>query len=132
MGNTDDEGNSQDATPGVETGKTPFQWRRLLPDDSDTDGDGRTGFLSTRTELHVLIAGIAAGIAASAIGLSALAGLFGAIVGLDGINRMTNKVTEQMRHEPWYAIVGVGVGWILARYAPNVAATLMELSQSLL
>ncbi|WP_330633739.1 hypothetical protein [Halocatena halophila] len=29
----------------------------LLPDDSDTDGEGRTGFLSTRVEFHALAIG---------------------------------------------------------------------------
>lgn len=135
----DTEPDSTDATPGVDDGKTPPQngsnsgigWHGLLPDNSDDDGDGRTGFLSTRKELHVTIAGIAAGIAAAAIGLPALAGVLGAVVGLDGINRLTNKVTEQMRHEPWYAIVGIAVGWVLATYAPNAAEKATEIIHSL-
>jgi hypothetical protein len=118
-------------TPGIEGMPTPeddaksdtkqeadwMDW--LLPDDSDTDGDGRTGFLSTYTEVHALVFGVTAG---AHFALSGEAQLINDVVGLATLGdrtrqakKLDGKYREQAKEELPHFIAGVAIGYIGAR-----------------
>lgn len=68
----------------------------ILPDNSDTDGDGRIGLFSTYDEIHAFIIGIAAGFVLTSMN-----------------NWLDEKYTHQVKQELPYAIGGVISGYIL-------------------
>lgn len=81
-------------------------------------GTIRDGFLSHATEVHALVIGLGAGfvsellhqpIAAAAVVMVAL-GLKGA----DWARRhLSSEVVGEVRQEPWYAVAGVLVGYVV-------------------
>lgn len=105
---------SPDANPGENTSESGLQgW---LPDDSDTD-DGRTGILSTYTEVHALVLGLSAGVFAAQTGrFDEIAAIVGA--GAAG-NRAQISVPEkyriQAKKELPYFVAGCAVGFVGAR-----------------
>lgn len=91
----------------------------LLPDDSDKDGDGRTGLLSTRTEVHALVIGVTAG---AHFGLSGDTQLLTDILGLGVVSdrarraqRIPQKYRNQAKQEMPYFVVGVAIGTGMTR-----------------
>lgn len=116
-----EEGQSPDSNPwgGTSEDLLPDGWDWALPDDSDTDGEGRTGFLSTRTEVHALVLGMTAG---GHFGLSGDAQMLNDILGLGvGSDRarraqhMPEKYQDQAKQEMPYFVLGVAVGYGLTR-----------------
>lgn len=91
-----------------------------LIDDSDADGDSRTGFLSTYTEFHVSILGFAAGVGLSQVSTEAFIGLIAAVVGIKGANKYADLITEEVRDEPWYFIGFALLGFVFARLATRL------------
>lgn len=91
----------------------------VLPDDSDKDGDGRTGVLSTRTEVHALVIGVTVGAHVALTGdmqlINDIAG-----IGIAGdrarqAKKIPEKYQEQAKEELPYFMAGVGIGYGLAR-----------------
>lgn len=89
----------------------------LMPDDSDTDNDGRTGLLSTRIEVHALVIGMMIGVTLPAAGLveyiAAVVG--GGAVGSRFQKTIPKKYVEQVKAELPYFIAGVVIGYVGAR-----------------
>lgn len=86
----------------------------LLPDDSDTDNDGRTGFLSTYVEWHALVIGIAVGTVALRTGQFEL---IMAIVGAGAVGSraqlgLPEKYLDQAKSELPYFIAGVVIAFV--------------------
>lgn len=128
------DGDSPVATPGVDGGETPFQdalndYPRLkailayLPVGATEPTDGYTGILSYSVEWHAAMIGVAVGATAATTGEKQLAlGLVSLALGLGRFNQAASeKVKAQLKTEPWYAIVGVAVGYVAVQYGPMVA-----------
>lgn len=84
-----------------------------LPDDSDEDGRGRTGFLSTRKEWHTLGFGVAVGIRAGAEGdMQSLSEGLGIVAGGSRVKKgFSDKYINEAREEFPYFVLGVLIGF---------------------
>lgn len=109
-------GQTSDASPQGSTGEDgrPDELDWLLPDDSDEDG-GRSGLLSTRSEVLGFAVGITAG---GHLGLSGDAQLINDVVGLSILgdrarraNKLPQKHIEQAKEELPHFVAGVVVGY---------------------
>lgn len=104
---------------GGSDGQSPLpdrlEW--LLPNSSDSDGDGRTGILSTYVEWHALVLGLSAGaIAAQSGRFDTIATVIGAgAVGSRAQMGLPDKYRDQARKELPYFIAGVVIGFGAAR-----------------
>jgi hypothetical protein len=85
------------------------------PDDSDTDGDGRTGFLSTYVEFHALAIGLALGTVAVQTGnIEMIAAVIGAgAVGSRVQGGLPEKYLHQAKRELPYFVFGTGLAFII-------------------
>lgn len=102
--------------------------------DIETDGGDRTAQTSSldagqyehhsrKAVIGVLIAGLIAGGVVSQAGIEGLIGLIGAVVGIEGINKRTQLITEEARNEPIVFAVGVVVGWAIVRFTTEYTIT---------
>lgn len=103
--------------------------RWLLPDDSDEDGEGRTGFLSTRKEWHALVIGVALGLhLAPGVDVPVLVDVIGSASGLRRLQlakQIPKKYREQIMDELPYALGAGMLAYLGALYGPQIAAGLM-------
>lgn len=83
----------------------------FMPDDSDSDGEGRTGVLSTYVEWHALVVGLAVGTLAVQTGqFEVIAAIVGAGAAGSRLQLgLPDKYIEQVKTELPYFIFGVGV-----------------------
>lgn len=88
-----------------------LEW--LLPNESDADGEGRTGVLSTYVEWHALVLGVSAGaIAAQSGRLDEIGAIVGAgVAGSRAQMGLPDKYRNQARKELPYFIAGVVIGF---------------------
>lgn len=107
---------SQDERPDLPLPESVEWW---LPDDSDHDGRGRIGLLSTYTEVHALVLGLTAG---AHFVLSGDAQLINDVLGIaiagDRVRRarlFSETYREQATAELPYFVAGVAIGYGLAR-----------------
>lgn len=93
-----------------------LQW--LRPDDSDSDGDGRTGVLSTYVEVHALVLGLSVGAMAAQSGdFSTVAAIVGAgAAGSRAQVGLPEKYVDQAKSELPYFIFGAGLGFLGVKY----------------
>jgi hypothetical protein len=98
------------------TDSNRLQW--LMPDDSDTDNDGRTGLLSTRVEWHALILGGTVGTMAAHSGdFSTVAAIVGAgAAGSRAQVGLPDEYVQQAKKELPYFAAGVLIGYVAVRY----------------
>lgn len=106
---------SEESAPETQYSDT-VDW--ILPDETDEDG-GRTGVLSTRTEVHAVALGITAG---SHFGLSGDAQLINDVVGVGILgdrvrraNAFPERYLEQAQEELPHFLGGVLVGYVATR-----------------
>lgn len=116
------EGQSSDANPREGSKDALPAWLDwFLPDDSDHDGDGRTGFLSTYMEWHALIIGLAVGTHVAASGdMQLVADLIG--VGAAGSRLqkgLPEKYVQQAKSELPYFLLGVGIAILGVHLSTN-------------
>lgn len=120
-GEVPDGDRSPDAKPGGNNGETGFQdgIEELLPDDSDTDGDGRTGVLSTRTEVHALVLGVTAGAHFRLSGdMQLINDVIGIAVAGDRARHakvFPEKFIDQAKEELPYFLAGMAIGYAATR-----------------
>lgn len=90
----------------------------LLPDDSDTDNDGRTGVLSTYVEWHALVIGLALGTIAVQTGdLTIIAAIIGAgAAGSRAQLGLPDKYIDQAKQELPYFIAGTILGFLAVQF----------------
>jgi len=85
--------------------------------DAPTEEDSeRDGFLSYAGEVHSVVAGGGAGIAAALLGRPELLGVVIAVaLGVEGANQFRGKgVVNELRREPWYGIGAAVISYVLA------------------
>lgn len=141
------EQNSDHEAPGVDGAKPPSQvhtrtsiedessrvgWKRYLRElkpllgylptgahESDSEYDG---LFSYSVEIHAAIIGVAAGAFAATTGnLQAVMGLVAVALGIGRVQQ-PQKITEQLKREPWYFLAALGITYlILTRDVPSIA-----------
>lgn len=116
---TDPKDESPDANPGADGPDNQLLDGNIMPDDSDTDDNGRIGLLSTRTKIHAVVIGITAG---AHWGLTGDMQLINDVVGVGILgdrarqaNKLPQKYIDQAKEELPYFIGGCIIGYIGAR-----------------
>lgn len=91
-----------------------------LPDGATEEETSRDGFLSYAVEWHALAVGLAAGLAAGATGSFEILGVIVAVT--VGIRAAPVKPLRQLKREPWYALGGVVIGFLIGLAASGLVA----------
>jgi hypothetical protein len=98
-----------------------MDFSKYLPDDSDEDGDGRTGLLSTRKEWHTLSIGFGAGVYMGASGnVQKLGAALGILSSGSRANKgLKDKYIEQVQSELPYFVAGFVLGFVAFKFGPR-------------
>lgn len=94
-----------------------------LPDESDEDGKGRTGILSTYVEWHALGIGVAVGMHSATSGdLQTLSEIMGLVTAGSRIRKgLPDKYAKQVAAELPHFILGVVTGYVVSKHGPHLA-----------
>lgn len=134
---TETDGGSGGANPRGETSKTPFQdaldrYPRLkvimayLPAGPTEESTEYDGLLSYSAEWHSAIFGVALGMTFATTGnMQMILGAVSLILGAGRLNQQAAEtVKEDLRKEPQYGLAGIAIGFVVAKYAPQITTSL--------
>ncbi|WP_323192859.1 hypothetical protein [Halostella sp. PRR32] len=106
-----------------------INWVRRRSQPSEAAGE-YDGVLSHVTEVHALLIGLASGFAAGVAGSPEMAAAVAAaaigiqIPGLTAAKFRGKKALREIRKEPWYAVGGTPIGYLVAMVATSLPGLL--------